>query len=278
MQSDIRYLHEADLAIAKEVVSICEKYGLRYYMLGGTMLGAIRHKGFIPWDDDMDLGMPRKDYERFLEVAPKELPSMMKIINYKTDKDYHYYITRIQDLETKVVETRYEHEGGETCASIDLFPLDGSPNNFLLRKMFYFRVMAHRAMMALHYKNGIDPDRKRGIWERLAISLLTMLPTEKMFDAYRQKQKIDYILKKYDMATSKVSGNIMGAYRIKEMVPTEWYGDGAFYSFENLKLHGLKEYDKYLSHLYGDYMSVPPVDSRKVHFKIVEIHGKKVEE
>ena len=66
MQSDIRYLHESDLAIAKEVVSICEKYGLRYYMLGGTMLGAIRHKGFIPWDDDMDLGMPRKDYERFL--------------------------------------------------------------------------------------------------------------------------------------------------------------------------------------------------------------------
>lgn len=191
MQSDIRYLHEADLAIAKEVVSICEKYGLRYYMLGGTMLGAIRHKGFIPWDDDMDLGMPRKDYERFLEVAPKELPSMMKIINYKTDKDYHYYITRIQDLETKVVETRYEHEGGETCASIDLFPLNGSPNNFLLRKIFYFRVMAHRAMMALHYKSGIDPDRKRGIWERLAISLLTMLPTEKMFDAYRQKQKID---------------------------------------------------------------------------------------
>ena len=78
MQSDIRYLHESDLAIAKEVVSICEKYGLRYYMLGGTMLGAIRHKGFIPWDDDMDLGMPRKDYERFLEVAPKELPSMIK--------------------------------------------------------------------------------------------------------------------------------------------------------------------------------------------------------
>ena len=79
MKSNIELLHQADLEIVKQVVALCDKYGLMYYMLGGSMLGAIRHKGFIPWDDDIDLGMPRKDYERFLELAPKELSKNLKI-------------------------------------------------------------------------------------------------------------------------------------------------------------------------------------------------------
>ena len=101
MKSNIELLHEADLAIVKEVVKICDQNGLKYYMLGGTMLGGIRHKGFIPWDDDMDLGVPRKDYERFLEIAPNLLSKHLKIVNYKTDPQYHYYITRILDTDSK---------------------------------------------------------------------------------------------------------------------------------------------------------------------------------
>ncbi|WP_443731786.1 LicD family protein [Segatella buccae] len=264
--------------IVKEVINICNENGLVYYALGGTMLGAIRHKGFIPWDDDIDLGMPRKDYERFLEIAPSLLSKTLRLVNYKTDKDYHYYITRVQDIETRVMENRYEAEGKYTHVSIDIFPLDGSPNNALLRKIYYFKVMMHRGMMALHYKNGIDKERKRGLCERLFLKMMTTLPTDKLFDAYHQKEKIDKILKKHNMWGSDFSGNIMGAYRTVEMIPTSWYGKDAFYNFENIKIRGIKEYNKYLSHLYGDYMQLPPVNARKVHFRIVEIHGQKVEE
>lgn len=279
MDKNIDLLHKADLDIVKDVVSICNNHGLTYYMLGGTMLGAIRHKGFIPWDDDIDLGMPRKDYEAFLSIAPKELNEHLRLINFKTDADYHYYITRIQDVDTKVVETRYakESEGGYTHVSIDIFPLDGSPNNPILRKIYYFRVMCHRGMMALHYKKGIDPDRKRGIIEKLFLSVMKLLPTDKMFNAFNQKVKIDKLLKSHDMWESVVSGNIMGAYRTVEMVPTSWYGKKAFYQFEDIELRGFKEYDKYLTHLYGDYMKLPPEGSRKIHFKIIEVHGKSVE-
>ena len=276
--TNIERLHQADLNIVKEVINICNENGLVYYALGGTMLGAIRHKGFIPWDDDIDLGMPREDYERFLEIAPSLLSKELRLINYKTDRDYHYYITRIQDTETKVMENRYEAEGKYTHVSIDIFPLDGSPDNGLLRKLYYFRVMAHRAMMALHYKKGIDKERKRGFAERLFLKLITALPTDKMFNAYHQKEKIDRILRKHDMWTSEISGNIMGAYRTVEMIPTSWYGRDTFYDFEDIKLRGIKEYDKYLSHLYGDYMKLPPVNARKIHFRIVEIHGQSVTE
>ena len=259
--TNIERLHQVDLDIVKEVINICNENGLVYYALGGTMLGAIRHKGFIPWDDDIDLGMPRKDYERFLEIAPSLLSKTLRLVNYKTDKDYHYYITRVQDIETRVMENRYEAEGKYTHVSIDIFPLDGSPNNALLRKIYYFKVMMHRGMMALHYKNGIDKERKRGLCERLFLKMMTTLPTDKLFDAYHQKEKIDKILKKHNMWGSDFSGNIMGAYRTVEMIPTSWYGKDAFYNFENIKIRGIKEYDKYLSHLYGDYMQLPPVNA-----------------
>ena len=127
--SNMELLHKVDLDIVKEVVSICDKYKMKYYMLGGTMLGAIRHKGFIPWDDDIDLGIPRKDYEKFLIVAPKELSSHLKVVNYRTDPEYHYYITRILDTETKVEEERIGNDNRYTNASIDIFPIDGTPNN-----------------------------------------------------------------------------------------------------------------------------------------------------
>ena len=134
---NIELLHKVDMRIVKAVVEICEKYNLKYYMLGGTMLGAIRHKGFIPWDDDIDLGMPRSDYEEFLKVAQSEFEDNLKLVNYKTDLNYQYYITRILDTETKVEEERIGNDNKYTHASIDIFPIDGTPNNPLLRKLYF---------------------------------------------------------------------------------------------------------------------------------------------
>lgn len=270
MKSDIELLHETDLAIVKEVVNICDKYHLTYYMLGGTMLGAIRHKGFIPWDDDIDLGMPRDDYEKFLEVAPFDLNDNLKIINYKTDSTYHYYITRIQNTNTKVMESRFESEGRYTHVSIDIFPLDGTPNNYLLRKIYCFKLMAHRAMASLHYKDVIVT-KNRNWKEKILLWILLKFPTDKMFNHFNQLNNCDKLLKKYKMNESYFTGNMMGAYKTRELIPTHWYGTDYFYDFENIKLRGIKEYDKYLSRLYGDYMQLPPIEKRRVHYKIIEI-------
>ena len=177
--SNMDLLHRVDLDIVKEVVAICEKHGFTYFMLGGTMLGAIRHKGFIPWDDDIDLGIPRKDYEAFLKVAPKELSSHLKVVNYRTDPDYHYYITRILDTETKVEEERIGNDNRYTNASIDIFPIDGTPNNEILRKLYFFRVLYHRALMSLCYKDSIDRKRPRGTAEKILLWVMERIPVEK---------------------------------------------------------------------------------------------------
>lgn len=269
-------LHQVDLNIVKEVVSICKEHGFKYYMLGGTMLGAIRHKGFIPWDDDIDLGMPRKDYDEFLTVAPKELSAHLKLVNYHTDPEYHYYITRILDTETRVEEERIGNDNKYTNASIDIFPIDGTPNNPVLRKIYFFRVLYHRALMSLCYKDSIDRKRPRGKAERMMLWVMERVPVEKLTTPFKQKEKIDKLLKKQKLEGAEYIGNIMGAYRTREIVPAKYYGQGTMYQFEDMQLCGLDMYDEYLTFTYGDYMQLPPEDKRKTHFKIIEIHGQKV--
>lgn len=275
--SNIDLLHQVDLDIVKDVVSLCEKHGLKYYMLGGTMLGAIRHGGFIPWDDDIDLGMFREDYEKFLELA-YELPGRLKVVNYRNTPSYQYYITRVLDTETKVIEERIGNENKYTNASIDLFPIDGTPNNELLRKIYFFRVLYHRALMSLCYKDSIDRKRQRGTAEKALLWIMERLPIEKMTTPYKQKEIIDRLLRKQKIDGAKYIGNIMGAYRTKEIVPAEFYGQGKMYSFEDIELRGMDMPDEYLTWTYGDYRKLPPEDKRKTHFKILEIQGKKIED
>ncbi len=273
---NIDKLHTINLEIVKEVVRICEKYNLTYYMSGGTLLGAIRHKGFIPWDDDIDLAMPRDDYETFIQVCTKELPASYLLVNFKTDSKYQYYITRIKDINTKVIEERIGNNSKYTNASIDIFPLDGSPNNILLRKIYFFRVMSHRAIMSLCYKDSIDRQRRRNMIEKTFLFLMEIIPIEKIFDPYKQKCRIDKIMRKYKVEHSQNIGCLMGAYRTKQMVPKKFFGNGQYYKFEDIELNGPKMYDEYLKQMYGKYMELPPVPSRKTHFKIVEINGVKV--
>ena len=274
--ANLRLLQEVDMDIVKEVVAICRKHDLSYYMLGGTMLGAIRHKGFIPWDDDIDLGMPRDDYEEFLVIAPRELSGHLRLVNYRTDPDYHYYITRILDMDTRVVEERIGSDDKYTHASIDIFPIDGTPNNVLARRLYFFQIMFHRAMMSLCYKDSIDRKRCRPIAERALLWVMERIPVERLTSPQRQKELIDALLRKYRIEDSKYIGNIMGAYRTREIIPAEYYGFGKLYQFEDIELRGLEMAEEYLTYTYGDYMKLPPKDERKTHFKILEIHGKSV--
>lgn len=264
----IDYIHNIDIEIVNEINKICEKNNIKYFMLGGTFLGAIRHNGFIPWDDDMDFGMFRNDYEKFIEVAQNELPSNMILVNYKTDKNYHYYITRIQDINTNIKEERLNDNSKNTHISIDIFPLDGVPNNYFLKKVFCFRIMFHRALMSMCYKESIDKKRKRNAIEKLLIMFLSILPINLVTNAYKEKEKIDRIMKKQNVENSLFVANLMGAYRTKEIYRKDYFINVKKYKFENLELLGPIDYDSFLSELYGDYMKLPPIEERKVHYSV----------
>ena len=130
--------------------------------------------------------------------------------------------------------------------------------------------------MSLCYKDSIDRKRPRGTSEKILLWFMERVPIEKLTTPYKQKEKIDRLLKSQKVEGSKYIGNIMGAYRTKEIVPASFYGEGKMYPFEDIQLRGMDKYDEYLTWTYGDYMQLPPEEKRKTHFRIIEIHGNEV--
>ena len=262
MESVIDQIHKKDLELAEFFKGICKKNNLTYYIIGGTLLGAIRHKGFIPWDDDMDLAMPREDYEKFLQIM-MQANEKFKIVNYKIDENYKYYITRLCNDEYEVEEVT----GNVTNLFIDIFPIDGMPNSKALRKIHCLRILYHRAKLSFYYSDTIDKKRKRKMYEKILIKLATSISFKKIINPTKKKNKIDKLLKKYSFYKQNYSGTIMGAYREREIVPTKLFGKPTLYKFENLELYGPEKYDEYLTHMYGEYMKLPKEEDRKIHCK-----------
>ncbi|MFQ9742223.1 MAG: phosphorylcholine transferase LicD [Slackia sp.] len=129
--SNLRKLQLTELALMRDFDRMCKKHGLRYYLLGGTLLGAVRHGGFIPWDDDVDLCMPREDYMRFLEIAPAELAGKpgIGLVSVYSDEAYRQGMAKITDSSVQVINRSANEERHEE-AWIDIIPMDGFPTGF----------------------------------------------------------------------------------------------------------------------------------------------------
>lgn len=269
--SQLRQLQLYELNLLKTFADICEKNNLRYYMIGGTMLGAVRHRGFIPWDDDIDIGMPREDYIRFLEIAQKSLPHQYKILNYKKDKDYLRYFSRLVDTRVKI----YNDSNTDTLienAWMDIFPLDGTSNIGFVRNLQFLMLCVNRVMY--HFScfeqmvNLMRPGRPK--YQQLIIKFGMKFKVGRRRDSKAILDKIDRKLQRYSFDKSDYVMNFFGAYVKKEVLPREWFGEAKKYQFEDAMLNGPAEYDIYLRQFYGEYQ-IPPSDEHKDKHTITKI-------
>ncbi len=272
--SMLRQLQMYELNLLKTFAGICEKHHLKYYMIGGTMLGAIRHQGFIPWDDDVDIGMPREDYKKFMEIVETEIPSYMVFLNYKKDKEYLRYFSRLVDRRVEI----YNDSNTDTLvenAWIDIFPLDGTPDNKLRRWLFFTRLSAVRTMY--HFScfekmvNLMRPGRP--LYQRIIIKIGQKTKLGRNMDSKKILDRLDRKLQKFSFEDSKYVMNFFGAYVYKEILPREWFGDHARYQFEDIMLSGPAQYDPYLKQFYGEY-EIPPSDEHKDKHTITKIELK----
>lgn len=263
-KEQIEELKLVEIEILREFLRICDHLNLRYYLLGGTLLGAVRHQGFIPWDDDIDVGMPRMDFEIFLEKAPKMLPEHLFLQSIWSDPGYLPCFAKIRNNNTTFIETTSAHHKINHGVFIDIFPLDFYPEDKKEQKKFDRKklLLTHRIQQGY---NAPFP----GNAKLLILSVASRLRHPSLKKAVIKKEDL------YKSTTqSALWGNYGGAWGKKEIVPADWYGEGTEVIFEGMKVMAPVQYDKWLTQVYGDYMQLPPEEKRVGHHyvDIIDLH------
>ncbi len=227
--------------------------GYKYYVAYGTFLGVVRHKGFIPWDDDIDIMLPRKDYLRLIWSFDKTIDHYV-LENPSENNDYPYPYCKIYDTSTTLVER--QRKLLKRGVFIDIFPLDGLGNDFAAAKKYYKKV-EKKYHLLLTKTCAIRKERKW--YKNLAIIFGRLFL---FFNPKKLAKDIDEDASKYDFNTSKYVCCFYGSYGEKEIFEKRVFGEPSIYTFEGTSVKGPQLYDEYLTHLYNNWR-VPPKESEK---------------
>lgn len=252
--------------VFREFIDICQRNNLTYYCCGGTAIGAVRHHGIIPWDDDIDVFMPRPDYDKFLELAEKVNLGKYEVVSPYNTVDYPLYFSKLCNKETSLVEIA-EHPF-LMGLYIDIFPLDGASDSIeeAKQQQAEFRhIMNKLEAVSTHnsFWKYISLLANPKEWGRFLRKTYAFFNREN----YRRSliRQLDAICRRYDFSTSKHVMAYSGSYGEREVFPKEWLDGIVKCPFENLEVNLFSGYDKYLKQLYGDYMQLPPVEKRQSH-------------
>ena len=243
------------LKLLDKVVAVCDEHGLRYYLAGGSVLGAIRHKGFIPWDDDIDIYLFREDYEKIQKLPTSVWGDEFRLAFYTNTPNYTYDFIKIELTNTSVIE-RY-HPNYHGGVFLDIFPLDFVPNDLEKRQQQLSKVKPlTKDYVDAFIKNDCDCS---SLWEVIALKLLRLRNRDKHV-LYQWEEIVG--LKNVAELNDIVDFHSPWMHR---PMPFEYISDGVEVEFEGKYYRVPSNYDAYLKHVYGDYMQLPPVEKRVGH-------------
>lgn len=250
---DLTTLHGRLLPVLKCIDQVCRQHNLTYYLWAGTMLGAVRHKGFIPWDDDVDIAMPRPDYERLMQHCHEWVPMPFEIIGPHNRPDYPYPFAKVEDSGTTLLE-RPDFLFPEGIY-VDIFPIDGIPAGRIRQ---WLHIKHYKLFRHLLFLRGRDPYKHgHGLRSLPAVAL------HKAISLKWIQHKVKSIMSHhpYDGSTYVIDHD----FNERGIMPKHLLGQSREYQFEGLTLNGVEHYDAYLTLLYGDYMTPPPAAGRVQH-------------
>ena len=261
VEADIRQYQKEALSILLEFQRVCGELGLRYYLTAGTLLGAVRHGGFIPWDDDVDVAMPRKDYDKLVALGPRHFRAGYIYQEYRTERNFPYFFAKLRKQGTYVEEPVLRAIEMEQGCYIDIFPLDRCPAGDRLSVLFFKSVeLLDCAVLAQVSTEFVCGYQKRGV--RMLWNVLRCLPNECLF-GLRECLRFLMGLAAFSGRLCTAGGN--HGYP-RETYRPEWFAKTVPVEFEGHIFPAPAGWDALLKNMYGDYMVPPPAEERKGHF------------
>lgn len=261
----IEELQQVTLDLATVVIHLCDKHGIRYYLAEGSMLGAVRHGGFIPWDEDIDLAIPRADYNRLLPILREELPEGYRLVHYPDATHHPRWFAQVERLDTPVCEDNFVKPFVRHMW-IDLFPIDGMPKTAFRRRLHLCRLLYLRVLAQLADADEcINNKAKHPALRKAAIALGNAWAKLFRIDPRKRLAKMEAAAQKYDAQKTGWTISLGSLYKGRTIFPTAYYGEGTQASFAGHRWRLPAESEAMLSSLYGDYMTLPPEEKRIGH-------------
>ncbi|WP_369947409.1 LicD family protein [Lactococcus taiwanensis] len=257
-------MRQLQLEMLEYIDKVCRDNGIEYSLAGGSLLGVVRHQGFIPWDDDVDLMMTRDNYEKFVKVALNRGESNYSLSYYKERPAYFPYI-KMYDHRT-LLKSKVSNLVRGTGIFTDIFPIDILPDDEMEFKKFHRKVFLDTRRLAASNTRRFDyasgPD-----WKNVIFASIAYLPWHiKYYGKYKEiSEKMDKFMSQYNNTDNKYSGFASSRYRTRERFPREIYNEYEDVIFENITVRKIVDHDTYLSKLYGDYMVIPKESEQVNH-------------
>ncbi len=242
---------EIQLTVLQNVANYCEQNNLRYFLAYGTLIGAIRHNGYIPWDDDIDIAMPRPDYDLFMKSFNQEY-DYTKVLEMSISKKYGIPFAKAYDNRTWIDELHYKPE--DYGVFVDIFPIDGIKGAIQFKQM-------DRLNKLLHIKKANFTRRSIYKVVRNFIGKILLLP----FSVHDILKRMDKVARRYPFGTTPKAGLISVPYGVREIVDTSVFEKTVFHEFEGSQFRIPIGYDTWLKNIYGDYMQLPPEEKQVPH-------------
>ena len=250
-------LKKVQIEILDEVHNFCINNHITYFLSSGTLIGAVRHKGYIPWDDDIDLYMPRVDYERFVQSFNLN-EDLYRVFSLQTDNDCSIAFAKVERLGTRVIEA--VDNPIRIGVNIDIFPIDGVPDDNNTRVKYFSRIEHLRNKMVL--KDVSIDFKKRSIIKNSVLLFSKLLLIKRSLRSLAQE--LDGVIDK-GISDSQYVCNLVMGNGLHSVFSREAIKDSVDVEFEGKLYKTMAGYDEYLTNTYGDYMMLPPLEKRVSH-------------
>ena len=266
----LEIVHREEKRILSSCIEIFKKHSIRYYLIAGTCLGAIRHNGFIPWDDDIDLGLYRDEYVRAKKYLIQELPEDLIYCDHEIEEGYPYNFAKVKKRNSALVHAGDAHLQINHGIYIDIFPLDRCPNDKEKYIKFYRKVLKTRQMIDLAFMNYKKYDSIRPLYQLPLIWFAHTFFHRKGLQAKLDKMIMRYNNPSYDSIADTCIANFLGYHKEKERFNNDWFGNGIEHQFEDLICVIPQDYKAFLTQMYGQNFMTPPSQmDRESHHDIV---------